>query len=278
MDLYSTILIDDKNELDIAQEFDFDDIDTEYIYRTFRPIIDVQTFSIPDIKNIIQQNKDEFILRNGVFDLTIFLRNEINVFVDYLKIYLDCLERRKCKRWDERKGKYFYYLKLDDERGTNAHTLLISDKNETQLEIYFKNIIKIVTSFMEENEIKEQNLPSKEIKSKKEILNSIWMPESNIKIEQFIKKGIDARIWDENFNIITQKGNLYGTGKTLLGSLAIALKGWAINSTTDYKKVGEVLCEVFNQVINENTKEPFHAFSSGNQNIIIQMKRVFNIK
>jgi len=47
-------------------------------------------------------------------------------------------------------GKYFYHLKLESEMQTPRHqTLLISDKNEFQLEIYFNEILDIIKRFIE---------------------------------------------------------------------------------------------------------------------------------
>lgn len=109
-------------------------------------------------------------------------------------------------------------------------------------------------------------------------LKGIWLPEAKITVENFIEMGIEKGIWDESLNLIIQKGSLYGTGKAALGSLSIALKGFTISNNTDYKKIGSVLCEVFEIKVNETTKEPYKAFSSGNNKLIPQFKRAFGIK
>lgn len=109
-------------------------------------------------------------------------------------------------------------------------------------------------------------------------LKSIWLAEPKITVSGFLELGIELGIWNEQYHLITQKATLYGTGKTLLGSLAIALRGHAISESTDYKEIGKVFCQVFNINVNVLTKEPYKAFSSGNVRIIAELKRAFRIK
>ena len=124
----------------------------------------------------------------------------------------------------------------------------------------------------------ESELSEKEHPEKTQKLKSIWLAEPKITVENFLKKGVDAGIWNEKCKIITQKGSLYGTGKTLLGSIAIAFRGWAISQNTNYNEIGKVFCEVFNISTKETTKEPYKAFSSGNERIIHEIKRVYGVK
>lgn len=119
---------------------------------------------------------------------------------------------------------------------------------------------------------------SNDVSTKKNILQSIWLPQSKISVENFLKLGLEKRIWNEQNQIITKRGSLYGSGKTLLGSLSIALRGYAISESMDYKEVGKVFCKAFKENINEKTKEPYKLFSSGNYKIISVFKREFNIK
>jgi len=109
-------------------------------------------------------------------------------------------------------------------------------------------------------------------------LKTIWLSEPRISVEDFIQKGIEKGLWSANLKILTAKGGLYGTGKTMLGSIFIALKDWAILNNINYNIVGEVFCEVFNIEIKETTKEKYKAFSSGNSKIITQIKRTFQVK
>lgn len=139
-----------------------------------------------------------------------------------------------------------------------------------------------------ENILREQPQPVQETKPKKESdanhteaiekLKTVWLAEPKLTVEDFIQKGIDKGLWNESLKIITSKGSLYGTGKTLLSSIYFAFKGWAISVNTNYNEVGKVFCEVFNIKIKETTKEPYKAFSSGNPKIITEIKRTFGIK
>jgi hypothetical protein len=109
-------------------------------------------------------------------------------------------------------------------------------------------------------------------------LKTIWLAEPKISVEDFIQKGVDKGLWNENLKIITSRGSLYGTGKTLLSSIYFAFKDWAISSNTDYNEVGKAFCEVFNIEIKEATKEKYKAFSSGKPKIITEIKRTFGVK
>ena len=101
--------------------------------------------------------------------------------------------------------------------------------------------------------------------------------EEKLSIDEFLQQGEDKGIWNENFKLITKKNSLYGTGKSLLASLSIALKGYCINSQIDYKVIGENLCKVFSIEIKESTKEPYKSFQSGNSNHIRELKRTFRV-
>src|SRR5690606_26706986 len=110
-------------------------------------------------------------------------------------------------------------------------------------------------------------------------LKSIWLAEPKITVDDFLQKGNDKGFWNDNLNLTIQKSNsTYGTGKTFLGNVFIAFKGWAIPEHFDYKEAGKVFCEVFNIKIKESIKEPYKAFSSGNRKQIAELKRTFGVK
>jgi hypothetical protein len=90
-------------------------------------------------------------------------------------------------------------------------------------------------------------------------------------------KGVNRGIWSEDYKIIVQKGSVYGTGKTLLGSLSIALKGYSINEHTDYKEIGRAFCSAFSITVKSTTQNSFKAFSTGNAKIIKELKKAYNI-
>jgi len=149
--LYHTIFkVNKKNAIALTEEFNFNEEEFFDIYRTFRPIVDVQIFTDTEIRGLLRDLKNEFVNENKVFDLKIFKRNNIELLEYDLKEYLICFERGRYEVWDKVKGTYFYHLKLESENKTPYHqTLLISDKNEIQIEIYFKQILIAIDEFIE---------------------------------------------------------------------------------------------------------------------------------
>lgn len=141
-----------NNAENIAKEFDFDHYEKEYIQRIFWPII---TLNEIDLDSIIAKTisfKEEFINKYKEFDIDIFKRNELDYFKYEIEIYLSSIERGKYNLWDIKKGNFFYHLKLDSEIDTPRHqTLLITSKDEIELELYLKKITTFIKSFIEEH-------------------------------------------------------------------------------------------------------------------------------
>lgn len=104
-------------------------------------------------------------------------------------------------------------------------------------------------------------------------LESIWMKNPSMTINEFLEKGQDLRLWDEEFNLIAKRGGIYGSGKTLLANIFIALKGKAIEEGIDHKKVGSVFCDLFKIEIDSNKGKPLKAFEKGNPNQIQELKK-----
>lgn len=173
---------------------------------------------------------------------------------------------------------YMIREKYNNIKFFSDFSFLNSIKN-FELILDIEKVIK--NSFIETESPPKQSEPNKGTKTdlfeKATKLKEIWLPEAKITVENFISKGIDIGLWNNNLQITTQRGSLYGTGKTLLGNIFIAIKGWAISNHYDYIKAGEVFCDVFNIKINKTTKEPFKSFSSGNVSQIKEIKRTFRI-
>ena len=115
-------------------------------------------------------------------------------------------------------------------------------------------------------------------KSKSNYLQSIWLANAKLSIDDLLQKGIDAGIWNEQYEIIVKKKSMYGTGKTLLSNLAHALKGYSISEEIDYKVIGKAFCQQFNITINQSTKEPYKSFNKQKKSIKDELKRVFSIR
>lgn len=108
-------------------------------------------------------------------------------------------------------------------------------------------------------------------------LNSVWKNGSKMSIDEFLIKGYDAGIWDENLILNSKRGAVYGSGKTLIASLSIALKIHSINENVDHKKIGQAFSKAFLININKNTKNPYKLFQSGNTKYISNLKRLFKV-
>lgn len=130
---------------------------------------------------------------------------------------------------------------------------------------------RLIKEFRLKNDIPER---SENLKTLKEI----WLPEPKISLEDFLNKGIEIGIWDNDYLIITKRGSLYGTGKIMLGSLSVALKGWAISNHLDHKNIGCAFCEFFNLEFKPNVKNRYKSFEVGNPKYISEFKRAFNIR
>lgn len=121
------------------------------------------------------------------------------------------------------------------------------------------------------------NLSDAELDSKKKFkdLKSIWIDKPSLTIEEVLEKGVVLGLWDEDYNMKSQRGNIYGSGKSLLSNLYIVLKENSIKGLLDHKEVGKVLCEFFNIPIQPKTQEPFKLFQQGNPKKIKELKKRF---
>ncbi|MFT5213417.1 MAG: hypothetical protein ACI9WV_001139 [Patiriisocius sp.] len=151
--------INGRNSYVIAKEFDFDEYEEAYIRDTFWPII---TLNEIDVDSIIAKTidfKEEFINYYKEFDIDIFKKEYLDFFEYEIKEFLSVIRKRgKCNVWAIKKDKNFYHLKLESEKDTPRHqTLLITEKDEIQLELYFKKIIAFIERFTEEHRKLELN-------------------------------------------------------------------------------------------------------------------------
>jgi hypothetical protein len=155
-------VINEKNYLDLVKEYSFSDDEGSYIHRNFWPIIVVNSHSTEWIKNQLEYYKIEFIKENKIFDIDIFKRNELDFLISELDEYLENIKKGKTNIWTKNKGDYFHWFKLQYD--IKSYTLLISDKNEIQLEIYFKTILAEISKFIEN----EQAISIQQIETKPE--------------------------------------------------------------------------------------------------------------
>jgi hypothetical protein len=171
--------VNGKNAYVLAKEFDFDEYEEEFIQRTFWPII---TLNEIDVDSIIAKTidfKEEFINYYKEFDIDIFKREHLDYFEYEIKEFQSAVKKGKYNVLDTKKGKHFYHLKLESEKDTPRHqTLLITEKDEIQLELYFKKIIGFVESFIENQTIfnpKNTTQKTEESKKSKRLITDVQL-------------------------------------------------------------------------------------------------------
>ncbi|WP_282117738.1 hypothetical protein [Maribacter aquivivus] len=153
-------ITNNRNYLNLQEEYNLTTIDADFIHHTFWPIHTLNKISPSQIENLLIQHKNRFNKNNGIFDIDIFIRNELSITTYQLTKYYDCLTKGKAIVWNKLKNDYFHWFKLDSET-SNAQTLIISECNEIQLEIYFKQLITIIELFILEERNSANNLIKK---------------------------------------------------------------------------------------------------------------------
>lgn len=134
-----------QNAYSLAEKHNLSEYDHDYIRYNFWPIIKVNNYDAETIKEKLNALKKEFIKENTIFDLEIFKRENTDFLIYELNQYIDVLKRGKVETWEKYGDEIFYIFKM--EADTKDYTLLISDKNITQLEIYFKSVLSIITEY-----------------------------------------------------------------------------------------------------------------------------------
>jgi len=135
--------VNNKNALMLQSEYSLDNEETDFIYKTFWPIIILNKIEIADIESKIEQLKIEFEVQNKVFDIEIFNRNYLNLLKDEIKEFLEAFNKGKVRIWYTYGDTNFIEFSLPLDEG-NSKTLLLTDKDEVELELFFKDILKII--------------------------------------------------------------------------------------------------------------------------------------
>ena len=149
-----------QNAYTLSEKHSLSESDRDYILHNYWPIIKVNNYDTETIKEKLNDLKKEFIKENTIFDLEIFNRENTALLIYELNQYIDVLERGKVKTWDKYDDDFFHIFKTESD--IPEKILLISDKNITQLEVYFKSVLNAFQDFT-----KEQNNTDKIKDSKK---------------------------------------------------------------------------------------------------------------
>ena len=108
-------------------------------------------------------------------------------------------------------------------------------------------------------------------------LNSIWINNPKVTIEKVLEKGFGVGIFDDQNKIQSKRNSLYGTGKSLLSAMYIALKGNSIKDNINYEIVGEKLCNFFHVATKPNVNEAYKVFQSAPPAKTKEFKKLFNL-
>lgn len=215
-----------KNSKKLSDEYDFSEHDRLFISRTFWPIIVIENLNLVDIQKILAFRKQSFIHKNGLFDIEIFKRSELDYLLHELNEYADCLKKGQSRIWDNRNGDYFHWFKLKNDTA-KAQTLVISKCDEIQLEMYFKGIVSLINDFLEVEKI-ETSQSISDPQTTNEFAELNYLPPQQTKeettqeelihisqVENKFLKGIPMQVVIEHFKVFTttenKKGEFYLT-------------------------------------------------------------------
>ena len=104
----------------------------------------------PKINKIIKDKIDDFISENGVFNKEVFDRRILKNFREEIYAYLDSFKKGKAisiENFKDNLNTIRFRLPYNE---TSGKTIIITTKNEIQLEIYLKSVIEISQNFLEE--------------------------------------------------------------------------------------------------------------------------------
>lgn len=152
---------------------------------------------------------------------------------------------------------------------------LLAQMNElvNDMGIYYK--IKGITKTLQK--LSSKKTIESNSKYDSNILESIWLNQPRISIKDFLEKGKNLGLWNENFELITQKNSPFSCGKTLLSGMYMHLKGNSIKDNISYIKVGETLCLFFKVEVKTSTKEPYKSFQSSKKSVQKEFSKFFKI-
>ncbi|MCD8409680.1 hypothetical protein [Tenacibaculum finnmarkense] len=191
-------------------------------------------------------------------------------------------EKNKIKKFIEIENKHNKLVRVQIlqrklyTKETEYKGLEYFNKIEEEIKLLFEDVLEL-------SKPTESNATKKEFQQENNkaeiILQEIWLPTAKITVKQFLEKGEKLGIWNSDLNLTQQRGaKLYGSGKTLLASLAGALKNYAIMESLDYKIIGKAFCKAFNIEEKKGVEEHYKAFNSYNDKYRKEFIRAFNIK
>lgn len=141
-----------KNAYAIGKEFELSYEDFEYIRYEFWPIIIFNDKTISEFETYLEVEKSNFINKHNFFDLDIFKREYLEIWLYDFNEYLDNIKKGQSRIWIKKKDVYFHRFKLKND--IKSYTMILTNKDSTGLEIYLKQVVKTINTFIKNNEDK----------------------------------------------------------------------------------------------------------------------------
>jgi hypothetical protein len=141
-----------KNAHAIGNEFELSYEDFEYIRYEFWPIIIFNDKTISEFETYLEVEKSNFINKHNFFDLDIFKREYLEIWLYDFNEYLDNIKKGQSRIWIKKKDVYFHRFKLKND--IKSYTMILTNKDSTGLEIYLKQVVKTINTFIKNNEDK----------------------------------------------------------------------------------------------------------------------------
>ena len=138
-----------KNANSLQDEYGFHDYVKDNIKHQFWPIIELRDVTIDEFKDELLRLSKDYRSYNGKYRIKTFHRHYLDGLVSRLTAYSEELEQEKVQEFDKFNSTYFHWFKLNYE--TKFDTLLLSQKNGLELEMYFLNILDCIDAFMLEH-------------------------------------------------------------------------------------------------------------------------------
>jgi len=225
---------------DLITKFNIKNEDAEYYTSRYRPIIKINDYTKEELKTQLSKLKQEFINTNGVFDYDIFENKKINFmkfrFSEYYRLFKNHRFKGTINNYNS------YRIQSEAERKTNYDTLLLSQKNDIQLELHFKMTLQAFTEFesehktqkTEQTENKKTNNIKSDLKFKftqtelveltKALIDNKNIQGTQVKIFEYISEVFNTEINNEDQKIQNIKGRNNGSETIFLDKLKNKIK------------------------------------------------------
>lgn len=135
--------------------FDLNEFDIEDYRSNYNPAIRINTFSQDEFMKFLALKKEAFIKEVGEFEIDTFKDvNNLNyeLFSFEINLFFQCIERGKAVIERFEKGNYLIQFKFPNDL---KKTPIISDKNLTQLKVYFHNLLSCIDNALREIDVTE---------------------------------------------------------------------------------------------------------------------------